>query len=226
MVDLKAACQEIMEAGQELYRKGLIVGTDGNLSARLDDGTIAITASGACKGKLTPEQICVVSRSGQLLHGPKPARDIRMHLAVYRERPEAMAVVHAHPPVITGLSATRFDFERVLFPEALFNLRGICLTEYAVPISVDVSRKVTDALRANPDSRAVVLANHGVLTFAETVMEAFYALESAELVAKSTLVALLAGQPRFLTEAENRDLARLLAGVSPDSIVPPDANGL
>ena len=85
---------------------------------------------------------------------------------------------------------------------------------------------MTDALRANPDSRAVVLANHGVLTFAETVMEAFYALESAELVAKSTLVALLAGQPRFLTEAENRDLARLLAGVSPDSIVPPDANGL
>lgn len=226
MPDFTTTCRQLIEVGRDMYRKGLIVGTDGNLSARLEDGTIAITASGVCKGRLTPEQICIVSDKGELLHGPKPARDIRMHLAVYRERPDAQAVTHAHPPVMTGLSATNFDFDRVLFPETLFNLRGISLTDYAVPISVDVSRKVTQALRDKPDSRAVVLANHGVLTIGETVMDAFYTLETAELVARSTLVALLTGAPRFLAAHEKADLARLLAGVSPDSIVPPDENGL
>ena len=89
-----------------LYQKGLLVGTDGNFSIRLNEKEIVITASGFCKGKLQESSFTVVSPDGEVLSGSKPARDIRMHLAVYRQRPDVTAVVHAHPPVATGLSMT------------------------------------------------------------------------------------------------------------------------
>lgn len=226
MTSFNSVCNEIIEVGREMYQKGLIVGTDGNISARLDDGSIAITGSGYCKGKLEPDNISVVNLKGDILFGPKPARDIRMHLAVYRTNEAARAVVHAHPPVITGFSATHYDFGNVLFPEALFNLNGIAFSDYAVPISVDVSRKVVDTLNRTPDSRAIVLANHGALTFGETVWQAFYEMETLELLAKSTLIAKIIGNPHYLNAEELGVVRRLLAGVSPDEIVPPDKDGL
>lgn len=226
MATFDLACSEIIEVGREMYSKGLIVGTDGNLSARLDDGNIAITGSGYCKGKLGKDNISVVNLKGELISGPKPARDIRMHLAVYRNNEDAHAVIHAHPPVITGLSATHYDFNNVLFPEALFNFNGIAFTDYAVPISVDVSRKVTEALNKNPGSRAIILANHGAMTFGDSVFEAFYEMESLELVAKSILIATIIGNPRYLSQDELSVVRQLLAGVNPDAIVPPDENGL
>ena len=224
--DFKTACDEIIQVGKEMYRKGLIVGVDGNISTRLEDGSIAITGSGFCKGALKPEDISLVDLRGTLLSGPKPARDLRMHLAVYREKEDARAVIHAHPPVITGFSATKYDFGNVIFPEALFNFNGISFSDYAVPISVDVSRKVTETLSRNPNSRAVVLANHGALTYGDTVRQAFYEMESVELVAKSTLVALLIGNVHFLDAGEREVVRLLLDGVSPDEICPPDENGL
>lgn len=226
MSDYDLYFDEIIEAGREMYKKGLIVGTDGNLSSRLPDGKIAITGSGYCKGKLERENISVVDLRGGLISGPKPARDIRMHLAVYRSREGAHAVVHAHPPVVTGFSATHYDFGKVIFPEALFNLNGIVFTDYAVPISVDVSRKVTQALLSNPNAEAVILANHGALTFADSVMSAFYKMETVEMLSKSVLVSVLLGSTRYLNGQELETVDKLLAGVSPDELVPPDENGL
>ena len=226
MATFDFACSEIIEVGREMYSKGLIVGTDGNISARLDDGNIVITGSGFCKGKLVKENLSLVNLRGELLSGPKPARDIRMHLAVYRNNEDARAVIHAHPPVITGFSATHYDFNNVLFPEALFNLNGIAFSEYAVPISVDVPRKLVEALNKTPGARAVVLANHGALTFGETAEQAFYEMESLELVAKSILVATLIGNTHYLDRDELSVVNRLLSGVSPDEIVAPDENGL
>lgn len=219
------AKREIVEVGRELYEKGLLVGTDGNISIRLGEDDILITGSGFCKGKLKEEDITLVSLGGDIKEGPRPARDIRMHLAVYREKEEAKAVVHAHPPVITGYSMSDMSFERLALPEVMFSLRGIAVTKYATPISVEVARGVTDALRRNPIAQCVLLANHGALTYGNDVYDSFYKMETLELFARSNLVSQMVGNTRYLDQGQMGVLNRLLSGTSPDEIVPPGEDG-
>lgn len=210
----------VIEVGAELYKKGLLVGTDGNISMRLGQDEILITGSGFCKGKLVPENITLVNMRGQVQEGPKPARDIRMHLAVYKEKPEVKAVVHAHPPIITGYSMSDVGFSRIALPEVLFNLGGIAVTKYATPISVEVARAVAKAIQESPRAQCILLANHGALTYGTDVYDAFYKMETLELFAHSNLVSKLIGNPRYLDAEQMSVVQRLLSGEHPDHIVP------
>lgn len=226
MASFESICDDMIYVGKQLYQRGLIIGTDGNISAKMDDGNIVITGSGFCKGKLKREDMTVIRPTGEILKGPKPARDVRMHLAVYRTCTEAKAVVHAHPPVITGFSMSQYNFEKVALPEAMFNLHGVACTEYAVPISVDVARGIMKVMREKPECRAIVMANHGALTFSDDIYDAFYKMETLELLAKSTLVSKLIGYTYYLSNEETETVNRLMCGVNPDEIVPPDETGL
>ncbi|MDY5023298.1 MAG: class II aldolase/adducin family protein [Blautia sp.] len=226
MASFESICDDIISVGKQLYERGLIIGTDGNVSIKMDDGNIVITGSGFCKGKLKREYMTVITPAGEILKGPKPARDVRMHLAVYRTNPEAKAVVHAHPPIITGFSMSHYDFDRIALPEAIFNLHGVACTDYAVPISVDVARGIMKVMKEKPECRAIVMANHGALTFSEDVYDAFYKMETLELFAKSTLVSKILGNTYYLNENETDVVNRLLNGVNPDEIISPDATGL
>lgn len=221
MKGIVQAKQDIIEVGRELYQKGLLAGTDGNISIRLGEDDILITGSGFCKGKLKEEDITLVTLRGDIKEGPRPARDIRMHLAVYRQKHEANAVVHAHPPVITGYSMSEVSFERLALPEVMFNLQGIAVTEYATPISVEVARGVTAALQKNPAAQCVLLANHGALTYGSNVYDAFYKMESLELFARANLVSGIIGNTRYLNPGQMEVVSRLLSGENPDEIVPP-----
>lgn len=226
MASFEKICDDIICVGREMYQRGLIIGTDGNISARLDDGNIVITGSGFCKGKLKRENMTVVDAGGKILAGPKPARDVRMHLAVYRTCPQANAVVHAHPPVITGFSMSHYDFDKIALPEAMFNLHGVACTGYAVPISVDVARGIMKVMDEKPECRAIVMANHGALTFSDNIYDAFYKMETLEFFGKSTLVSMLIGDTYYLNCEETNIVNRLIEGENPDNIVPPDATGL
>lgn len=226
MASFESICEDIIFVGEQLYQRGLIIGTDGNISARTDDGNIVITGSGFCKGRLKRENMSVITPRGELLSGPKPARDVRMHLAVYRTCPEINSVVHAHPPVITGFSMSHYDFQRISLPEAMFNLHGVACTDYAVPISVDVARGIMKVMREKPECRAIVMANHGALTFSHDIYDAFYKMETLEFFGKSTLVSKLIGNTYYLNQEETDIVNRLIGGTNPDEIVPPDETGL
>ncbi|HEX9439758.1 MAG TPA: class II aldolase/adducin family protein, partial [Roseiflexaceae bacterium] len=90
---------EIVKIGRMLYDRGLIVAGDGNISARMSDELVITTPAGACKGMLEPEDMVVVDLEGRVRGGVrKPSSELQMHLAVYQNRPDARAVVHAHPP--------------------------------------------------------------------------------------------------------------------------------
>ncbi|MDC7287618.1 class II aldolase/adducin family protein [Blautia schinkii] len=226
MTSYEAICDDIISVGKEMYQRGLIIGTDGNISVKMDDGNIVITGSGYCKGKLKRENMSLITPEGKVLAGPKPARDVRMHLAVYRTCPDINSVVHAHPPVITGFSMSHYDFEKMALPEAMFNLHGVACTDYAVPISVDVARGIMKVIREKPECRAIVMANHGALTFSEDIYDAFYKMETLEFFGKSLLVSKLIGDTYYLNFEEQSIVNRLMRGVDPDDIVPPDATGL
>lgn len=215
--------QDIVEIGKKLYDKGLLVGTDGNISIRISENKVLITASGFCKGTLKPEHITLVDMEGAILEGLKPARDIRMHLAAYGERTEIKAVVHAHPPVTTGYAMSEVNFKKVALPEVLFALKGIATTGYTTPTTIEVPREVTRALKENPGCETVLLANHGALTVSTSdVYDAFYKMETMEMFAKANLVSKLLGNTRYLNAEQMMNVNRMIQGEDPDSVIKPD----
>ena len=181
--------QDMLKVGTRLAEKGLLVGKGGNYSVRIGEDRILLTASGFCKSEISEEQISLVDMEGNLLEGLKPAADIRMHLEVYRSMPEIRAIVHSHPPIMTGFAMSNYTFEDFCMPEAMLDIGGIEVTDFAVPTTIEVPQVVHKCIKKNPDVRALILKGHGVLCLSSVdVMDACYKLECLEAVGQAILV--------------------------------------
>ena len=120
--------------GALCYEKSLIVGADGNLSARLSDDTILITPAGAMKGFLQPAHLAHIDLEGRVLDGgPGPSTEVGIHLISYRERPDMRAVVHAHPPHAVALTIAEVDMQLPVIPEIIVTIGGIPTAPYGTP---------------------------------------------------------------------------------------------
>src|SRR6187397_2238696 len=96
---------EIVEAGRRMYSRGYVASNDGNISARLDDSRLITTPKSVSKGFMTPDMMVVVDYEGKKVRGTRDASsELLMHLEVYKNRSDARAVVHAHPPIATGFA--------------------------------------------------------------------------------------------------------------------------
>ena len=174
--------QEIIKVCRKLESKGLIAASDGNVSCRAGEECILITPSGVSKGDLEPEEIAKASMRGELLEGPiRASSEIRMHLHVYRMRPDVFAVVHAHPPVATASTLAGFPLNSKVLPEVWLMLGKVPLAPYATPSTNEVPHSIEPYI---PDSRAILLKRHGALTFGGNLMEAFMRMEKLEHCAK------------------------------------------
>lgn len=193
---------EMIEIGRLLYDRKLMVGVDGNFSVKIGENEVLITASGICKGRLTDEQITKIDLNGNVIYGMKPARDIRMHLALYNSRPEIKAIVHSHPPIGTGFALSQFDVKKLSMPEVFFELGEIAVADYATPRTAEVPKSLIKALDENPRACTAILANHGTIAFAENLYRAFYKLETLEMVLTAQLVAKILGSQRELSQDE------------------------
>ena len=101
---------DMLLVGKRLAEKGLLIGKGGNYSVRIGEDRILLTASGFCKSEIGREHISLIDMEGNLLEGLKPALDIRMHLEIYRSLPEIRAIVHSHPPIMTGFAMSNYTF--------------------------------------------------------------------------------------------------------------------
>src|SRR5437868_1280068 len=113
--------KEICDAGRVLYERGLIGPVDGNFSARVGERYIVCTPSGAHKGELRPDDLVKLTLDGRVVTpGGKPSSELRMHLAIYRLRPDVRCIVHAHPP---DRKSTRLNSSHVSISYAVFCLK-------------------------------------------------------------------------------------------------------
>lgn len=182
--------KDMLEVGRRLSDKGLLVGKGGNYSIRINEKEILLTASGFEKSEIGEDQISLVDIDGNLIRGLKPALDIKMHLEVYRMLPKVKAIVHSHPPIMTGFAMSNYTFEGFCMPEAMLDIGGIEVTDFSVATTAEVPRVVHKAIEKNPDARALILKGHGVLCFSDTdVMDACYKVEVLEAVGQAILVA-------------------------------------
>ncbi len=177
----KEAAHAIVEVGKRMYLKGFVASNDGNISIKIGENEILTTPTGVSKGYMTPEMLVKVDLEGQVISGnTKPSSELKMHLRVYSENPDVMAVTHAHPPVATSFAIAGIELDKAILPEAVVNLGTVPIAPYATPGSQAVPDSIAPYCR---DYNAVLLANHGAVTWGKDVFEAYHRLESLEYYA-------------------------------------------
>lgn len=203
----QAEREAICQVGKLLYDRGYVAANDGNISLKVEEDRLLITPSGVSKGRMTPDMLPVTDLEGKVVEGDRhPSSEGKMHLAVYRGRPDVRAVVHAHPPVSTAFAVRREGLETPYLAELVAGLGQVpCTDAFAMLSTEEVPESVVPYL---PDHNALLLANHGALTWGSGLWEAFDRMEVVEHTAKIFLNLHLLGGGVPLTAEE---VARLLS---------------
>ena len=191
---------DIVEVGRRLHDRAYIASNDGNISVRLDGDLILTTPKSVSKGFMTPDMMVVIDMSGRKVRGQRePSSELLMHLEVYRSRPDACAVVHAHPPVATGFAVAGIPLDRAVLAEVITTLGSIPIADYGTPSTQELPDAVRKYIKAYD---GLLLANHGALTVAGDLLAAYYKMETIEHFARISLVARLLGGERLLSREE------------------------
>ncbi len=205
-VSVEQAARQIVEVGRVLYERGLIAATEGNMSVRLPGNRFLTTPSGLCKGRLRNHDVVTVDAGGRKRGGHgTPSSEIRMHLAIYEERPDILAIVHAHPPVATGFAVAGIPLAGCVLPEIILTVGSVPLTEYGTPSTDELPARIRGAARAHD---AFLLKNHGAVASGTGLWDACHKMEMIESFAKIVLTARQLGRVEPLSSA---DVDKLLA---------------
>jgi len=191
---------EIVRLGRMLHGNGLVAGTDGNLSVRLDEERILVTPTSMSKGMMRPSDLVIVDLEGRKLEGRRNvSSEIAMHLLIYKMRHDIKGVVHAHPPTATGFAASGRALNRPLVCELVIGLGCVPLAKYGTPGTTELTEALEPLI---PQYDAILMANHGVVSYGEDLHRAFMKMETVEHFAKIALVAHLLGNEQLLGEQE------------------------
>ncbi|WP_280770576.1 class II aldolase/adducin family protein [Salipaludibacillus daqingensis] len=175
----------ICDIGQRVYNKNFVAANDGNISVKCGPDTIWTTPTGVSKGFMRPDMMVKMNLDGKVLSGTyKPSSEVKMHIRAYKENPEINAVVHAHPPVATSFAISGVELDKPISPEAIVLLGTVPIAPYATPGTEEVPESIAPYCR---DYNAVLLANHGALTWGRDLIEAYYRMESLEHYALMTM---------------------------------------
>ncbi len=206
--------QEVCDACRRLHRRNLLAAADGNISIRLNQDEIAITPAGVNKYRLRPGDMAVVRLDGARLSGT-PSSEQAMHRWVYRRCPEALAVVHAHPPTAIAWTLAQPELTELpsdALPEVILAAGRIPVVPYARPGTEDMGAELAPFL---PGHRLLLLARHGALAWGESLEEAVNGIERVEHVALILKTAHQLGGAKPLPEHERRALQLLRAKNGP-----------
>ena len=166
---------------------------DGNVSAKMGDGTWLITPSGVSKSFITPDKLLLVNEKMEVVDGPKeykPSSEMKMHMRCYEVREDVGAVVHAHPPTATGYAVANIPLDEYSMIETVIAIGSIPVTPYGTPSTYEVPDAITPYLQEHD---VMLLQNHGALTVGCDLITAYYRMETLELYAKISLTAHLLG---------------------------------
>jgi L-fuculose-phosphate aldolase len=192
---------EVAEACRRLAREGLVIGTAGNVSARTDGDSIAVSPTGAVLGELAPAQVSVVDMEGNLVGGDlEPTSELGLHLGIY-DRYEAGAVVHTHAPMATALSCV-LDEELPCVHYGMLLLGGtVPVARYETFGTPELAAAVLEALEGKS---AALMANHGAITHAQDMATAVDRALLLEWACTVYWRAAAIGEPKTLDEAQRQ----------------------
>jgi L-fuculose-phosphate aldolase len=162
-----------------------------------------------CKSMMRPSELVVVDPDGRRLAGKRNvSSEIAMHLLIYRQRPDVMGIVHAHPPTATGFAAAGMALNQPLVCEVVIGLGSIPLARYGTPGTPEL----TDALEPLvPQYDAILMSNHGVVAYGPDLHQAYMKMETVEHFAQIALVTHVLGRQQPL---EGEELEKLMVARS------------
>lgn len=206
MKDMEAMVKsETVDACKFLYDRKLVTSTGGNVSARGAEGTVFITPSGESLGRLTAASMVKTDLQGKALEGGKPSKEVFMHCAVYRAREDITAVVHTHSAYAVVLSCIATPGEEDVLPAMtpghVVKVGPLKLVKYFKPGSAGLAESVW---KLAGNSKAILLQNHGLITFGKNMDEALNIAEDVEESAK--IYILSGGKARRLTCDEVKEM--------------------
>ena len=192
--------EEIVRYGRMLHDRGFVAAMDGNLSVRLKHGSILVTPTCVSKGAMRPADLVIVDLEGQRVAGRRNVTsEIGMHLLIYRMRPDIQAIVHAHPPTATGFAAAGLPLNEPLVCEVVMGLGSIPLARYGTPGTSELAQTLEPYV-SHYD--AILMSNHGVVAYGDTLEHAYMKMETVEHFAQIALVTHLLGRQQPLKEGE------------------------
>ncbi|MBE7084314.1 MAG: class II aldolase/adducin family protein [Clostridiales bacterium] len=198
--NLMHPAEQIVLLINRVYQKGLTTTSGGNLSILDSEGNIWITPSGIDKGSLTPSDICKVLPDGTVVGKYKPSVELPFHKLVYETRPDVSAVLHAHPPALVSYSLIRQIPETNIIPTPHQVCGQVGIAPYEVPGSDALAKRIVNEIKKGLN--VVIMENHGVITCADNLFEAFKRFETLNFAASISITASILGKPEVLTDEQ------------------------
>lgn len=198
--ELELLVGTLVDICHRVEAKGFVTATDGNVSARLPGGNIVATPTAINKGQVSIGDLIELSPSGEIIAGKgKPSSEIDMHLCIYEMRTDVHAVVHCHPVHATAFATARISLSECLFPEVIVGLGAVPLAPYATPSTKEVRESIAPFVRS---ADAILLSNHGVVTYGKDLWDAYFKMEKVEHSAHIQYVARMLGGEKLLSSEE------------------------
>jgi L-fuculose-phosphate aldolase len=189
--------QRMVDIGKRMWDREYTDGNGGNLTLRVGDNLVLCTPTLVSKGFMTTEQMCLVDLDGKQLAGKfKRTSECMTHLAIMKKQPKAKACCHAHPPHGTAFAVAGVQPPTCMIPEAEVFLGQIGIAEYRTPGTPANAEVVGNAAI---DHMAVLMANHGVITWGKDIEDAYWKMENVESYCKTVWVASQLNGGRLLT---------------------------
>jgi L-fuculose-phosphate aldolase len=207
MANLHQLKLEICDIGRRIYNKGFAAGNDGNISYRLGPNEVLCTPTMVSKGFLKPDDLCIVDMEGKQKSGQrKRTSEILLHLAIMKKRPELKSVVHCHPPYATAFAVAREPIPQCVLPEVEVFLGDVPITKYETPGGQAFADTILPFVEK---SNVIILANHGTVSFGETVEKAYWWTEILDAYCRILMLAKDLGRVNYFTEEKERELLDL-----------------
>lgn len=193
---------EIVRIARLLYKRGYNVSIDGNLSYRLSDNSILITPKGIHKGFMSPESLIVIDLNGKLLRGDsQPTSEYRLHVRIFKNRPDIRCIIHAHSPYALAASLAEIDLHQTYMTVA-----PVPTTQYA-RIASEQSAEVLEPYIEKYNW--AIIPRHGVVAWADSIWNTFLRIEGLEHYAKTMVLANSVKPVQPLSDADRNELLKL-----------------
>jgi 3-dehydro-4-phosphotetronate decarboxylase len=184
--------KQLQETGKFMMEYDLAWGNSGNISAKTENNSFLITASGTYLGDLDVDDFaeCSLEVNKYPSFGPKPSKEVPMHQAIYETRPEIGAVLHASPLYSTLIALSNIDLPASWFVEGMYYLERIERVPYAHPGSIELGELVREKAK---NANILLLENHGVLVYDTSIKEAKMALQTLEMACRMLIISRSSG---------------------------------
>ncbi len=207
MQNLHQIKQDMCDIGRRIYNRQFAAANDGNITVRVGENEVLCTPTLHCKGFLKPDDISLVDMTGKQLSGRKKrSSEALLHLEIYRQREDIRSVVHCHPPHATAFAIAREPIPQCILPEVEVFLGDVPITKYETPGGQAFADTIIPFVRK---TNVMILANHGTVSYGETVEQAYWWTEILDSYCRMLMLARQLGHVAYLSEGKSRELLEL-----------------